>query len=317
MTRLAIVEPSSLLGRELRDQLDARREIWQELKLLTSREDSVGNLSEVSEQAAMVQRLDKESLDDLDLIFLCGPSEQELDFLATIPPRLRAVVVAPTAPVPSGRTAVAGWKPEQLEGEQLVVSPHPAVVALAHTLLPLEGLGLEEVVATVLRPVSMFEQDALDEMLEQTRALLEFRNPEPGKYFDQQMAFNLLPGPDEGELVAEQLRALFSSPPRIGITTLQASVFHGLSVSIFCRLDPDTSVETVRELLEEQPHLEFGDGSLDVGPIAATALDKVLVGEVKPAAQVPGGVWIWAVLDNLTRGSASNAVEIAGAMLSG
>ena len=116
------------------------------------------------------------------------------------------------------------------------------------------------------------------------------------------MAFNLLPGPEEGELVAEQLRALFSSPPRIGITTLQASVFHGLSVSIFCRLDPDTSAETVRELLEEQPHLEFGDGSLDVGPIAATALDKVLVGEVKPAAQVPGGVWIWAVLDNLTRG---------------
>lgn len=315
MSRLGILEPTSLLGQELRTRLEAEPDLWDELLLFTRRPERIGALTEVAGAAAMVQELHEDELEQLDLLLVCAPTAGEMDFLQRAPEGLVRLVVAPLAPVPGGQLLLADWNLDETDRDQILVSPHPAVVGLAYLLLPLEELQLEEAVATLLRPASMYEESALDEVFEQTRTLLSFQKPTPGEHYSHQIAFNLLRGPADEEVVLDQLGALLHPGPRLAVHTLQASVFHGFSVSLFCRLGAKATPEDVALHLSPQPHVELSETPEGMGPIDAVSRETVLLGEVRAAAGVPGGFWLWAVLDNLTRGGAANALAIARRVL--
>jgi aspartate-semialdehyde dehydrogenase len=315
VTRIGVVEPMGLIGKELRDQLEASPELWRELRLASQREEDVGTLTEAGGAAAVVQRLDREELDAVDLLFLCDPRPEELAILDDLPEHLGVIVVAPTASIPGGLPVIADARLDEVRRGAVLVSPHPAVVGLAHLLGPLESLGLEEVVATFLRPASMYDQKALEEVFEQTRALLEFKNPPGGERFSHQLAFNLLPGPPEEAAVVEQLAALLPAHPRIAAHSVQAGVFHGIGLSIFVQLGSEVDTSEVVAALEGHERIELAETPGSVGPVEAAKGDAILVGEVRPAPGRPGGFWMWAALDNLTRGGASNAMEIARRLL--
>jgi aspartate-semialdehyde dehydrogenase len=315
LSRIGILEPTGLLGKELREQLEARPELASDLRLYSQREEGMGTLTEVAGTAAVVQPLTPEELEGLDLVFLCDPRLEELSILERLPNGASVIVVAPTMPVPVGRPVIADDSADGIERGEILVSPHPAVVGLAHLLRPLEELGLEEVVATFVRPVSMYDQEALEEVFEQSRALLEFKNPATGTRFPHQLAFNLLPGPPDEAAVVEQLAALLAGAPRIAAHSLQAGVFHGMALSVFCQLRSDVEVEDVVAALSGHERLELAETPERVGPVEAAVRDTVLLGEVRSAPGRPGGFWLWAALDNLTRGGASNAVEIAQRVL--
>jgi aspartate-semialdehyde dehydrogenase len=315
VSRVGILEPTGLLGKELRDQLDAHPELASEVRLYSQREEEVGTLTEVAGAAAVVLALTLEELEGLDLLFVCDPRPEELAILDRLPAGASVIVVAPTTPVPGGRPVIAGDSDDGIERGEILVSPHPAVVGLAQLLRPLQELGLEEVVATILRPVSMYDQAALEEVFAQTRALVEFKSPAAGERFPHQLAFNLLPGPSDEAAVVEQLAALLGGEPSIAAHSLQAGIFHGLALSVFCQLGPDVDVDDVTAAWSGHERLEPAETPEAVGPVEAATRDTVLVGEVRLAPGRPGGFWLWAALDNLTRGGASNAVEIAQRLL--
>jgi aspartate-semialdehyde dehydrogenase len=314
VSRVGILEPGGLLGKELCDQLASRPELATELRLFTQREEEVGTLTEIGGAAAMVQSFSPEDLATLDLLFLCEPREAELGVLDRLPPSLAAIVVSPTVPIPGGRPVIAG-DDDLVERGELLVSPHAAVVGLAHLLRPLVPLGLEEAVATLLLPVSIYDQDALEEVFEQTRALLEFKRPGGGRRFSQQLAFNVLPGPADEGVIVEQLVALLERSPRLAVHTLQAGVFHGLALSVFCRLAVEVVPDDLTAALSGREQVELAETPETVGPVAAATGETVLVGEIRSAAGQPGAFWLWAALDNLTRGGATNAIEIAARVL--
>ena len=195
---------------------------------MTQRDQEAGILTEVAGAAALVQPFAPDDLESLDLLFFCEPRESELGVLDRLPASLDVIVVSPTVAIPNGHPVVAGDGEEVARGEVLV-SPHAAVVGLAHLLRPLAALGLEEAVATLLLPISIYDQEALEEVFAQTRALLEFKRPAAGKRFSQQLTFNILPGPPDEAVIVEQLGALLPGSPRIAVHSLQAGVFHGLS----------------------------------------------------------------------------------------
>jgi aspartate-semialdehyde dehydrogenase len=316
VTRVGILEPTGLVGKELREQLEARPELMTELRLLSQRQENVGTLADVSGAAAMVQAFTPDEIESLDLLFVCDPRTEELAAIERAAKRIGVIVVAPTASIPGGRPVIAGDDADDVERGELLVSPHPAVVGLAYLLRPLRELGLEEVVATVLRPASMYDQDALEELFAQTRALLEFKRPAAGERFAHQIAFNLLAGPpDEAAVMVEQLAALLGGARRIAAHSLQYGVFHGLSLSVFCQLGSEVDVDDVIAALSGHHRIELAETPESVGPVEAATGDTVLVGEVRRAPGRPGGFWLWAALDNLTRGGASNAVEIAELLL--
>lgn len=310
MTRVGILESSGLLGKELREQLESRPELATGARLMSQREEEVGILTEVAGAAALVERFAPADLEQLDLLFFCEPREAELAVLDRLPASLDVIVVAPTVTIPGGRPVVVDDQTE-VEHGVVLVSPHAAVVGLAHLLRPLAALGLEEAVATLLLPVSIYDQEALEEVFAQTRALLEFKRPTAGRRFSQQLAFNVLPGPPDEAVIVEQLGALLSGSPRVALHSLQAGVFHGLSLSVFCQLGAGVGPDDVTAVLSGREQLELAESPETVGPLAAATGETILVGEVRSASGRPGAFWLWAALDNLTRGGALNAIEIA------
>ena len=314
MTRAAILEPGGLLGKELRDQLDSRPELGTEIALFSQRAEEVGTLTEVGGSAAMVQSFTVEDLDSIDLLFHCEPRADELGYLDRLPASLGLIVVSPSVPVPQGRPALADDDEPAARGDVLV-SPHAAVVGLAHLLRPLAPLGLEEAVATLLIPASIYDQDALEEVFAQTRALVEFKRPAAGKRFPEQIAFNILPGPPDEAVIVEHLAALLPGVPRLSAHSLQAGVFHGLGLSIFCQLGASVDVDDVVAALSGHEQIELAETPESVGPVAAATGETVLVGEVRKAPKLAGAFWLWAALDNLTRGGATNAIGVASRLL--
>src|SRR5690606_38965767 len=104
----------------------------------------------------------------------CGSAEQAREALARMPAGARAVVLALDATAADAPPLVAGVNLDEGAPPPVALSPHPGAVVLAHLLRPLRELGLRRAEATLLQPVSVFTNAALDQLFEQARSLLTF-----------------------------------------------------------------------------------------------------------------------------------------------
>jgi aspartate-semialdehyde dehydrogenase len=314
--RLAIVEATTLLGKEIRETLERRTGLWREIRLLTTRDEEVGALSEVAGAAALVLRADEEGLSGVDLVFCCGTDEEARQVLSVLPPTATAVVLATDLKdyaAIAGQAVVAGVNFSSAAHGRVLLSPHPAVVLLAHLLHPLRGLGIEEAVAVVLQPASMHGDPGIDELFEQTRQIITMTQRRPSPIFGVQLAFNVLPTPASADPLSIQLREVLAGDPPVSLQLLQGGVFHSLAASVFVRFANPTDPKSLRRTLGGHAHLELAKKPSHLGPIDAAAHENILVGAVQE--EPAGGFWLWAVMDNLTRGGALNAVEIAEEVL--
>ncbi len=314
MHSIVIVHPTSLVGKELRERLEARPDLCRELRLVSADEEEVGKLTESAGGAAFVGRLDLDSFAGADLVFFCGGIESDRQALALLPERVPAIVLSRGAGEGDGVAAVAGVRPDAILGLDRLVSPHPAAVALALLLDPLAGLDPRRAEATVLASVSTAEDGALDELFEQTRGILAFAGHPKHRIFPTQIAFNLLPAPDDPGEVAKAARRILAADYPLSVQIVQAGVFHGLALSLYLEVDPKATVAEVRRRLVRSPAASSFRDPRKLGPVAAAGEESLLIGDVR-AAETPGGFWIWAVMDNLLRGGALNAVALAERLL--
>lgn len=308
MNRIAIFHPTSLLGKEVRETLE-RRSGWQEIRLLSTSEDEIGTLTEVAGAAALVQAYDADGaggLDGIDTAFFCGPIAATRAVLAELPADTTAVVLSLDATTEDGVPVVAGVNDHAIRPGGVLLSPHPAVVLLSHLLHPLAGLDPQQAVATVLLPASMEGDPGIEELAEQARNIFIMSGRKPSPIFGAQLTFNVLPTALPADPLAAELAAVLGRP--VALQVLQAGVFHSLAVSLHVRLE-GASAQAIRKALDANPHLELADDPRHLGPVAAAASEKVIYGTVRK--DPGGGFWLWAVMDNLTRGGALNAIEIA------
>lgn len=311
MSKYAILHPTTLLGKELKETLE-RSSGWQEIRLLSTQDDEVGTLTEVAGAAAVVQRYAPIELDGLTAVFLSGPITENRPILADLPPDVMAILLSPDATLADGRPIVAGVNLREAGPGTPLVSPHPAVVLLAHLLHPLAGLDPQHAVATVLQPASMEGDPGIEELVEQTRNIFTMGGRKPSPVFGSQLAFNLMPTPLATDPLSAQLGAVLGRTSPAALQVIQAGVFHSLSVSVHLHFGQETTPQAIRQALAASEYLEVADDPKHLGPIDAAGSDKAIFGTVRKATD--GGFWLWAVMDNLTRGGALNAVEIAGAL---
>jgi len=315
MSILALVHPSDLLGKELRQALDQRRDLWREIRLLSDDEDETGTLTEVAGAAALVERLDDGDLESVDCAIFCGPLASSRALLPRLATATTAIVLAPDAEPADGTAIVAGINLEHAVPGGVLLSPHPGAVGLAHLLAPLAPLAPRQAIATLLEPVSLTGGAALDEVLEQTRGILAFQSGWPKRVFGTQIAFNMLPSArSSGHLGALVEGLLGEQAPSLSVQSLQTGIFHGCSLSVHLTFEHDPGLEAIRERLRSHASLELVDDPGTLGPIRAAARDKVLVGRVTRAGGTPAAYWIWAVFDNLTVGGAQNTLAILEAI---
>ncbi|MEE8524813.1 MAG: Asd/ArgC dimerization domain-containing protein [Thermoanaerobaculia bacterium] len=314
MRRLALIHPTGLVAAELREALEKHRELWDELRLLSSVEDEAGVLTSVRGTAAVIQSFAADHLDGVDLAFFDGPMEVNRPLLEELPPDAVAVLLSPDAGPEDGHPVVAGVNPETAAESPRLISPHPGTVALAHLLYPLLPYQPYRAVATLLEPASTLGKVGLDEMLAQTRSVLAFQSQPPRDVLPAQMAFNVLPDSAPTAAMRAQLSTILGTDVGLSIRALRVGVFHSYGVSLYVDLDEDPGVEAVIGALGAHPVNELAEEPGLLGPIDAAARDEVLIGSVVPEPGRPGGYHLWAAMDNLTCGGAGNALAILEAL---
>jgi aspartate-semialdehyde dehydrogenase len=314
MSVFAILHPSGLLGQELREALEGRGAAGDEIRLLTTVEAEVGTLTELFGAAALVQRYDEGDLDRVDVAFFLGAIERNRPLLAALPAATTAVVLSPDAAAADGRPAVAGVNDEVAAPGAVLLSPHPAVVLLAHLLAPLRPFDPQRAAATLLQPASAYGQEGLDELFDQTRAILAFSPDRSQAVFGRQLAFNHYPATPGGAQLGELVRQILGGELPLTAQLLQGGAFHGLSASLFVRFGEDPGGEALRQALERHPPLAFAGGQ-SPAPVDAAASREILLGALEADPHEPGSYWLWAVMDNLTVGGALNALGIAETVL--
>ena len=312
MSAIAILHPANLVGKELREALENRMKEWREVRLLSVDPEEVGTLTEVMGAAAIVQRYEPESLKGVSTVYFCGPIEANRPVFDDVPADAVVVVLSPDATPDDGQPIVAGVNTDAARSGVRLLSPNPAVVLLAHVLAPLRSFQPVDLVATLVQPASTHGDPGIEELFEGTRAIVAMTGRGPTPVYGAQLAFNLLPAKEEELPLSDLLQKVLPEMPPTPLQVLQGGVFHGLAASLHVRFGVTPTVKALQKALKNNPHVEISDDPRHLGPVTSATSDKVIVGTIRP--DTAGGFWLWAVMDNLTRGGALNAIEVAEAV---
>lgn len=318
--RLGIINPTTLVGNEIKSILRERAFPFAKVAMLDASGQSAGALTDMNDEPVLVAPVSQEGLDDLDLVFFCGPSAPNREWIERHgADDFIAVDVSQPTTVEEGKLTIAGVNLDEIvEGDDVLVSPHPVAIPLALILHQVATLSpVEACTATVIQPASEFEQVGVEELAAQTISVLNIQSV-PKSVFDRQLAFNLYPAPEHNEeFIASQVRALTSPRMELALMLTQGTVFHGHTFSLFIRTKEPLERAQVLQALAANPALAVASEDEQYGTIDAAGRDEVLVAEVRPDPTIRGGFWVWAVCDNLRRSSALNAVLVAEKALFG
>ncbi len=222
---------------------------------------------------------------------------------------------------------VAEVNPEALSAHNgIVANPNCSTMQMVVALKPIhDAAGIERLVISTYQAVSGTGKKAVDELLDQSHALLHGADIEPPQSYAHQIAFNALPhagsfapGDDhtdeERKLINETRKILGDDSIRVSATCVRVPVVNGHSEAVNVQTRDDLSPEQARELLRAAPGITVADDpSSALYPLAtlATGHDDVFVGRIRRDPGHERALDMWIVADNLRKGAATNAVQLA------
>jgi len=207
----------------------------------------------------------------------------------------------------------------------IIANPNCSTMQMLVALAPIHrAVGIERINVATYQSVSGAGRSALEELGRQTAAILSFADPSPSR-FPVQIAFNLIPQIDdfldngytkeEMKLVWETRKILGDDSIEVNPTAVRVPVFYGHSEAVHIETRKEISVEEARALLEKAPGVEVVDERRSGGwptPVThASGNDPVYVGRLRRDISHPRGLNLWVVADNIRKGAALNAVQIA------
>jgi aspartate-semialdehyde dehydrogenase len=227
---------------------------------------------------------------------------------------------------------VAEVNPDDLNDHRgIVANPNCSTMQMVMVLKPLhDAAGVERVIVSTYQSTSGTGRKAVEEMREQASALLEDRDVKPAVY-PHQIAFNVLPqvevfkdGDDytteERKMIAETRKILGDEGIPVSPTCVRVPVYAGHSQSINVQTRAEVSPERCREILNAFPGVVVVDEPARAGypmPIDAAGSDDVLVGRIRRDPTHERCLNMWVVADNLRKGAATNAVQLAELLVAG
>ncbi|HEX2232988.1 MAG TPA: aspartate-semialdehyde dehydrogenase [Thermoleophilaceae bacterium] len=222
---------------------------------------------------------------------------------------------------------VAEVNPEALDGHNgIVANPNCSTMQMVVALKPiLDAAGIERIVVATYQSVSGTGQRAVEELHDQVAAVLEADELPPPSVYPHQIAFNVLPqvesfneGDDytteERKMMRETRKILGTEDVGISATCARVPVYTGHSEAVNVQTRDDLSPEACRELLASAPGVTVVDDPAHaVYPLAidAAGRDDVLVGRIRRDPSHERCLNLWVVGDNLRKGAATNAVQVA------
>ncbi|MGQ0554365.1 MAG: aspartate-semialdehyde dehydrogenase [Nitrospiraceae bacterium] len=325
---VAILGATGAVGQETLEILEERKFPLASLRLFASKR-SAGEVMTCQEKEWTVEELtESSSFEGVDLAFISATDAISKEYGQ----RLGAagiVVIDDSAVfrmddqvplvVPEVNAAALGLMPRGI-----VAIPNCTTTPLVMALKPLhDAVGVKRVVVTTFQSVSGTGSAAMDELMEQTKDLLAFRDIKTEVY-PHQIAFNLLPhigsfndGGDCSEEVkiAKETRKILNAPGlRVTATTVRVPVLRCHSEAINVELDRPLTANEARAALAAMPGVIVYDDpvkKLYPMPLDATGKDEVYIGRVREDESITNGLNLWVVSDNLRKGAALNAIQIA------
>jgi len=212
----------------------------------------------------------------------------------------------------------------------LISNPNCSTIQMVVALKPIrDAAGIKRIVVTTFQAVSGTGQRAIFELENQVKAWVK-GEPMPRSVYPHQIAFNCLPHigaflnnayTEEEMKMVNETRKIFEDPSiAVSATTVRVPVFYGHSESINVELKSPLSPEEARELLSKAEGVTVVDdpkNNLYPMPIHAAGQDKTLVGRIRKDLSVEHGLAMWVVADNIRKGAATNAVQIAELLIQG
>ena len=207
----------------------------------------------------------------------------------------------------------------------IIANPNCSTMQLMVVLKPIhDAVGIERINIATYQSVSGAGRLAMEELGRQTAAMLSFQSPEPER-FPVQIAFNVIPHIDdfqengytkeEMKLVWETRKILGDESIQVNPTAVRVPVFYGHAEAVHLETREKISVAKARELIGAAPGVALVDEPKAAGyptPVThAAGKDPVFVGRIREDISHPRGLDLWVVADNIRKGAALNAVQIA------
>lgn len=324
--RVAIAGATGAVGEEMRKILEQRRFPVAQLKLLAS-ERSVGKTLLFAGEEIPVEQLAIDSFKEIDIALFSAGASRSREF-APAAVEAGAVVIDNSSAfrmeegVP---LVVPEVNPDDVKAHQgIIANPNCSTIQMVVVLKPLyDRSRIKRVVVSTYQSVSGTGKNAMRELLEQTKSMLSGKEMR-SEVYPYQIAFNLIPQIDsfldngytkeEMKMVHETRKIIGDPDLPITATTVRAPVFVSHSESVNVETEQKITAEEAREILSRAPGVAVLDDPKALGypmPAYAAGKDECFVGRIREDESIACGLNLWIVSDNLRKGAALNAVQIA------
>jgi aspartate-semialdehyde dehydrogenase len=323
---VAVVGATGAVGQEMLQVLQKRRFPVRELTLLASAR-SKGKHLQFGEDAVEVRELKADSFKGVEVALFSAGGSRSREF-APHAVKAGAVVVDNSSAFrmdPDVPLVVPEINPEAVRGHKgIIANPNCTTIAVVVPLNPLhKAFRVRRLNAATYQAASGGGAAAMHELLEGTRAQLEGRPFEP-KVMPYPYAFNLFPHnspldedgycEEEVKMLRETHKIIGDRTIRVNATCVRVPVLRAHSVAMNVEFAQDVSPEAAYQVLREAPGLEIFENRAAnhwATPLDVSGRDPVLVGRIRRDKSQPNTLDLWVVSDQLLKGAALNAVQIA------
>ncbi len=324
--KVAVVGATGAVGEEMVLILEERKFPVDEIFLFAS-ERSEGKKVEFQGEKIMVRTLNKDSFKGIDIALFSAGGSRSKEW-APVAARSGCVVVDNSSAWrmdPEVPLVVPEVNPDDLRNHKgIIANPNCSTIQMVMALKPIHDIGrIKRVVVSTYQAVSGTGKKAMDELLRQSADFLNFNEVKCNVY-PHQIAFNLLPHIDvflengytkeEMKMVNETRKIMGDDSIRVTATTVRVPVFRGHAESVNIETEKKITANEARAALAAFPGVVVFDApekNVYPLPIMASGKDEVYVGRVREDESIENGLNMWLVSDNLRKGAALNAVQIA------
>ncbi|MBI2256264.1 MAG: aspartate-semialdehyde dehydrogenase [Proteobacteria bacterium] len=326
--RVAVVGATGNVGREMLQILAERQFPVSEVIALASERSAGSEISFGEDDVLKVRSLEKFDFKGTDIVL----SSAGAKISAAFAPRAAAagaVIIDNTSHFrmdPDVPLVVPEVNPQAIAGytkKNIIANPNCSTIQMVVALKPLHDIAkISRVVVSTYQSVSGAGKEGMDELFNQTRGVYMNQSPDRTK-FTKQIAFNVIPHIDsfmqdgftkeEWKMTVETKKIL---DPNINVvaTCVRVPVFISHSEAVNIEFESDISVDQVRAALRSAKGVTVVDHRADEGyvtPLEVAGEDDVFVSRIRKDPTVKHGIAMWIVGDNLRKGAALNAVQIA------
>jgi aspartate-semialdehyde dehydrogenase len=331
---VAVAGATGAVGQMMIRVLEEREFPVREICFLAS-ERSVGKELFFKGEKVAVQKLDHDSFEGVEVALFSAGGDRSLTY-APSAARAGAVVIDNSSAWrmdPEIPLVVPEVNPHAVSGygkKGIIANPNCSTIQMVVALKPLhDHARIRRIVVSTYQAVSGTGQKAIRELEDQARAWAK-GTPVEAKVYPHQICFNCLPHIDvftdngytkeEMKMVNETRKILDEPAIQVSATTVRVPVFYGHSEAVNVQFERPISASTARALLAKAPGVKVvDDPEHNVYPLAldSEGQDLTLVGRIREDISQANGLDLWVVADNIRKGAATNAVQIAELLVEG